>query len=1016
MDRQADHVDPFSFSFSSTSASRVRFPSDVSTTSPTRSTFFSHALGADSDEHSQRSMGFLRRISNAAASVLPTLPSGQVLPHRRATETFGAPRILFDDKDAGELDDETGSRASWELSDDGGSVRTGDSASDDESEGSLGRRSSDSSDSADSVDSRFGADRSRAQDRYDMMTKHLWNTADRHGWFRDAEFDGLVSIRVKKRVLRTYPQPRPGRRGAKEMLFRLQDWDSAIGTLNPEVAIKITSKVVQAIMARTPEDTTEIALDVNTRIQVLDELSHLAGARKHQFAAFCRAEACLVVWADEVETLVPAAEALEARMLAYVWGGRHRELATIEQSDADGWIDRDADNEKRLELEADGALGGDEENALGAEEDEWERRDKRPVMLYAPMISGLAIILCFVFIGSGMRNLIKECLLDQRYYRFALLSTSPFGYLLGIFFCICVMGNLWQMFGPVAHCHENSFYYSGKQPERMKGRLPHITIQMPVYKEGLEGVIIPTVESLKKAITTYERQGGSVNIFIFDDGMQLWDEQEAEIRKAYYDRNNIGWTARPKHGKDGFFRKGRFKKASNMNFGIQLSLRTEEIMDELRPMPDENDAEAKANWVWTEDDEREIYEEALAMALEESNGVAWAAGNIRVGEIILIIDSDTRVPEDCFLDAASEFHNSPNIAIIQHESAVMQVVGHFFENGITSFTTRINSAISFCAANGEVAPFVGHNAFLRWKAIQDASFVDPDDGIRKCWSESHVSEDFDQALRLQMKGWSLRWASYSNGGFQEGVSLTADDELNRWQKYGYGCSELLFNPLRQWLHKGPITHLFHSFVWSDIPLHSKISVLAYISSYYAIACALVLSTLNWVLVGLFDDTLDLFYLESWQVFLTCIVIFCGLSNVSSAIFQYRLNTNSLGNALVNNFKWIFFFFFFFCGMPWHLTTALLAHLTGYNMQWSSTVKEVELSHFFKEWPAMWKRFWDIWIVSWVILAGMIVFATPIVPDGYRITNFTAILPLAAQAGSHFLYPIVLNPWLLLFQF
>jgi len=42
----------------------------------------------------------------------------------------------------------------------------------------------------------------------------------------------------------------------------------------------------------------------------------------------------------------------------------------------------------------------------------------------------------------------------------------------------------------------------------------------------------------------------------------------------------------------------------------------------------------------------------------------------------------------------------------------MQVVGHFFENGITSFTMRINSAISFGAANGEVAPFVGHNAYV----------------------------------------------------------------------------------------------------------------------------------------------------------------------------------------------------------------------------------------------------------------------------------------------------------------
>lgn len=62
----------------------------------------------------------------------------------------------------------------------------------------------------------------------------------------------------------------------------------------------------------------------------------------------------------------------------------------------------------------------------------------------------------------------------------------------------------------------------------------------------------------------------------------------------------------------------------------------------------------------------------------------------------------------------------------------------------------------------------------------------------------------------------------------------------------------------------------------------------------------------------------------------------------------------------------------------------LAHLTGYNMQWASTIKEVELSHFFKEWPAMWKRFWDIWIVSWVIMIGVAIMASNIVPAGYRM--------------------------------
>jgi cellulose synthase/poly-beta-1,6-N-acetylglucosamine synthase-like glycosyltransferase len=117
---------------------------------------------------------------------------------------------------------------------------------------------------------------------------------------------------------------------------------------------------------------------------------------------------------------------------------------------------------------------------------------------------------------------------------------------------------------------------------------------------------------------------------------------------------------------------------------------------------------------------------------------------------------------------------------------VIQVAHHFFENGIAHFTRRINKCISLACANGEVAPFVGHNAFLRWSALQDAAFIDPVDNVKKIWSESNVSEDFDMALRLQLKGYIIRWSNYSEGGFKEGVSLTVDDELNRWQKYSYG--------------------------------------------------------------------------------------------------------------------------------------------------------------------------------------------------------------------------------------
>ena len=134
-------------------------------------------------------------------------------------------------------------------------------------------------------------------------------------------------------------------------------------------------------------------------------------------------------------------------------------------------------------------------------------------------------------------------------------------------------------------------------------------------------------------------------------------------------------------------------------------------------------------------------------------------------------------------------------------------------------------------ANGEVAPFVGHNAFLRWKAIQDAAFIDPVDKQEKIWSESNVSEDFDMALRLQLRGYIIRWATYSKGAFKEGVSLTVDDELNRWQKYAYGCSELLFNPIAQWWRRGPINKQIHKFMWSSAPIHYKISMMAYMFSY-----------------------------------------------------------------------------------------------------------------------------------------------------------------------------------------
>ena len=98
--------------------------------------------------------------------------------------------------------------------------------------------------------------------------------------------------------------------------------------------------------------------------------------------------------------------------------------------------------------------------------------------------------------------------------------------------------------------HENSRFYSGLPPRRTtrkSGTLPHVTIQCPVYKEGLHNVIAPLIRSVKAAISTYELQGGSANIFINDDGMQLVSREDALARQDFYYKHNLGWVARPPH-------------------------------------------------------------------------------------------------------------------------------------------------------------------------------------------------------------------------------------------------------------------------------------------------------------------------------------------------------------------------------------------------------------------------------------------------------------------------------------
>ncbi|KAI8801487.1 glycosyl transferase family group 2-domain-containing protein [Cladochytrium replicatum] len=737
-----------------------------------------------------------------------------------------------------------------------------------------------------------------------------------------------------------------------------------------QVAIIFSSRTIRLCITHTSSDVSHIQLKDGNLLQILENLDYLPRARKHQWAALIRSEKALVVWSEQAEDAIGIAEKMEEQLLVFARSTEMKlGLGGIDDG-VGGVIGKATDEDVEV-----GSVTG---------------TSRRRYNFWAAIITALSCGTALILFSTGIRDILVDSFVDGDWRRMAWIALLPIQFLFTIFVPTAAISSIFQMVGPISQLSSNSVYYTGKPPKRLNTPiLPHVTIQIAVYTESLASVIHPTIQSVKQAITTYERQGGTASIYINDDGMQVISEQEAQRRRDYYHLHSIGWCSRPKHGKDGFIRKGRFKKASNLNFCLKISKKVEDLI---------------ANGV--------DYQEALNRVVSE-DGCAWAGGNILIGDFILQLDADTRVPEDCLLDAVSEMVDCPEVAILQFTAGVMYVVRNYWENGIGHFTDIVYASIRFISASGETAPFVGHNAMLRWTAMQEVAFEE--DGVMKYWSESHVSEDFDMSLRLQIRGYIVRYAAYTGGGFQEGVSLTVYDELKRWQKYAYGCSELVFNPLRQWLFKGPITPLFVKFLTSNMNLSSKINIVGYIGSYYAIGASWPLTILNYVLAGYWNDTLDKYYLRSYNVVFTSICVFTILSTICFTIFNYRLNEATLVGGFWTNLKWTVFFGIFFSGLSFHVSLALLAHMVGYNMTWGATAKEVENSSFFKEIPKIaWGYKWMYMIFIPLTVALPVLAIVP--PVEWRITELTVVLPCALLYGGHILLPIALNPYLMFFSF
>jgi hypothetical protein len=196
-----------------------------------------------------------------------------------------------------------------------------------------------------------------------------------------------------------------------------------------------------------------------------------------------------------------------------------------------------------------------------------------------------------------------------------------------------------------------------------------------------------------------------------------------------------------------------------------------------------------------------------------------------------------------------------------------------------------------------------------------------------------------------------------------------------------------------------------------MPWSSKLSILAYMCSYFALASALLLSLINYLIIGWFRDELSSAYLTSWNVLMSLIVVFNILGQVALALLRYRTGERSLLGSLLENFKWSPLMTVFFGGVAFHISLALLAHLFHIDMQWGATSKEKKDSNFFQEIPFVVKTYRWMYISIIIVVGGMI-YLGAFAPADWRIDDFTAIVPLSLNLVFHFLVPLVLNPSLM----
>ena len=323
--------------------------------------------------------------------------------------------------------------------------------------------------------------------------------------------------------------------------------------------------------------------------------------------------------------------------------------------------------------------------------------------LTAGWVIGLFVSAVWNYAENSVGRVIVEILL-------AILSF--FGLFWNLYFCV---SSICKCFIPRKAFQTNTKYCSViPETKSPNDEWLDVTIQIPVYKESLREVLMPTLKSCMISRNHYiKNTGANCNINVCDDGMMallhdnfaaaemLWETicqtngkivklsslmqhvprpsrrhlkglkskaiYEVFHRMLFYYHSDIGFTARSTQD-----RRGKFKKAGNLNSHLRLVWGAEQLAEENLYNEDGGENNSGSNQEEQDAKMDQLFEEALIQVSHNADGSRYVmfGNNISVGDLIIVNDADARMAPSVIMKTVPEFLNDPKLGFTQHATKV----------------------------------------------------------------------------------------------------------------------------------------------------------------------------------------------------------------------------------------------------------------------------------------------------------------------------------------------------------